>query len=70
LKKHFEKLKPDIIIKAINNGMKDDFIMSGGYSLGTMLAAAVLNRLINAGSNTAVGTNSRKTLSGLNSTFN
>jgi hypothetical protein len=70
LKKHFEKLKPDIIIKAINNGMTNDFIMSGGYSLGTMLAATVLNRLINVGSNVKVGTNSKKNLSGLNSTFN
>jgi hypothetical protein len=69
LKKHFETIKPEMIIQAINNGMKDDFIMSGGYSLGTMLAATVLNRLINAGSGPPVSNGSKKTLSGLNSTF-
>jgi hypothetical protein len=49
LKRHFEKLKPDQIITALKNGMMDNFVMSGGYSLGTMLSASVLNRLINAG---------------------
>jgi hypothetical protein len=49
LKKHFVKLKPDQIIVALKSGMADTFVMSGGYSLGTMLSAAVLNRLINAG---------------------
>jgi hypothetical protein len=48
LKKHFEKLKPDQIIQALKNGTTDDFVLKGGYSLGTMLSAAVLNRLINA----------------------
>jgi hypothetical protein len=48
LKKHFEKLKPDQIIQALKNGMADDFVLNGGYSLGTMLSAAVLNRLINS----------------------
>jgi hypothetical protein len=48
LKKHFEKLSPDQIIQAINNGMNDNFIMSGGYSLATMLSTTVLNRLINS----------------------
>ena len=49
LKRHFVKLKPDQIIRALHNGMTDSFVMSGGYSLGVMLAASVLNRLINAG---------------------
>jgi hypothetical protein len=49
LKKHFAKLKPEQIIQAINNGLKDNFILDGGYSLATMLSASVLNRLINGG---------------------
>ena len=48
LKTHFEKLKPKQIIQAVNNGMKDDWVMKGGYSLGMILSASVLNRLINA----------------------
>ena len=48
LKKHFEKLKPEQIIQAINNGLKSDWIMKGGYSLSTMLSAGVLNGLINS----------------------
>ena len=48
LKIHFKKLKPEQIIQAINNGLKDDWIMSGGYSLAVMLSASVLNRLVNA----------------------
>jgi hypothetical protein len=48
LKKHFEKLKPDQIIRAVNSGMKDDWVMNHGYSLGIILSAVVLNRLINA----------------------
>jgi hypothetical protein len=55
LKKHFEKLKPDQIIHAIKNGMTDDFILDGGYSLGTMLSAIVLNRLINSGRRAGTG---------------
>jgi len=69
LKTHFINLTPEIIIQAINNGMKDDFIMSGGYSLGTMLAAGVLNRLINSGGGPPPGVNGKKTLSGLDSIF-
>jgi hypothetical protein len=49
LKRHFVKLKPEQIITALKNGMADNFVMSGGYSLGAMLSASVLNRLINAG---------------------
>jgi hypothetical protein len=48
LKKHFEKIKAEQIISAINAGLHDDFIMQGGYSLATMLSASVLNRLINS----------------------
>jgi hypothetical protein len=48
LKRHFEKLKPDLIIQGVKNGMKDDFVLSSGYSLGVILSASVLNRLINA----------------------
>jgi hypothetical protein len=48
LKRHFEKLKPDQIIHALKSGMEDDFVLSGGYSLGVILSASVLNRLINA----------------------
>jgi hypothetical protein len=48
LKRHFEKLKPEQIIQAIKNGMKDDFVLNGGYSFGVMLSASALNRLINA----------------------
>jgi hypothetical protein len=49
LKNHFQNIKPDLIIQAINNGMTDEFVLGCGYSLGTILTAAVLNRLINAG---------------------
>jgi hypothetical protein len=48
LKDHFVKLKPEQIIQAINNGLKDERIMNDGYSLSTILTAWVLNRLINA----------------------
>lgn len=48
LKKHFEKLKPEQIILAINNGLKDDWVMNNGYYFGAILSASVLNRLINA----------------------
>jgi hypothetical protein len=47
LKTHFENLTAEIIIQAINNGMNDDWVLNTGYSLGTMLSASVLNRLIN-----------------------
>jgi hypothetical protein len=47
LKNHFEKIKPEQITGALNNGLRDDFVMSGGYSLAVMLSASVLNRLIN-----------------------
>jgi hypothetical protein len=71
LKKHFEKLKPDQIIRALKNGMTDDFVLNGGYSLGIMLSAAVLNRLINsAGKATGVPPPSlkeKKSLKGLTS---
>jgi hypothetical protein len=48
LKRHFENLKSDLIIQAINDGMKDDWVLNKGYSLGVMLSAEVLNRLINS----------------------
>jgi hypothetical protein len=48
LKTHFEKLKPEQIIQAINNGMNDEWTLNKGYSLAIMLSASVLNRLINA----------------------
>jgi hypothetical protein len=48
LKTHFEKLKPEQIIQAINNGMNDEWTLDKGYSLAIMLSASVLNRLINA----------------------
>jgi hypothetical protein len=47
LKTHFAKLKPEQIIQAIDNGMKNDFVLNCGYSLSVMLSASVLNRLIN-----------------------
>jgi len=48
LKNLFKTLVPEQIIRAVNNGMADDFILKGGYSLATMLSASVLNRLINS----------------------
>jgi hypothetical protein len=48
LKRHFVKLKPEEIIGALDAGMSDAFVTGGAYSLGTMLSAAVLNRLVNA----------------------
>jgi hypothetical protein len=60
LKKHFEKLKPDYIIRALENGMSDNFVVSGGYSLGTMLSATVLNRLINSSGKFVDSPSSRK----------
>jgi hypothetical protein len=47
LKTHFENFTAEIIIQAINNGLNDDWVLNTGYSLGTMLSASVLNRLIN-----------------------
>jgi hypothetical protein len=48
LKTHFEKIKPEQIIQAINNGLNDEWTLDKGYSLAIMLSASVLNRLINA----------------------
>ena len=48
LKRHFAKLKPEQIIAAIGNGLKNDFVMRGGYSLSTMLSDSVLNGLLNS----------------------
>jgi hypothetical protein len=49
LKTHFEKLKPEQLIQAINTGLHDKWVLEeGGYSLAVMLSASVLNRLINA----------------------
>jgi hypothetical protein len=69
LKRHFSKLKPDQIITALKSGMTDDFVMSGGYSLGTILSAAVLNRLINAkqGQGPPPSLEDKKSLGGLDS---
>jgi hypothetical protein len=50
LKNHFERMRPQEIIRAVSAGLGDDFVMRGGYSLGVILSASVLNRLINAGS--------------------
>jgi hypothetical protein len=47
LKQNLARLKPEQIIQALNIGLKDEWIMSNGYSLGVMLSATVLNRLIN-----------------------
>jgi hypothetical protein len=47
LKTHFESLTAELIIQALNNGLNDDWVLNAGYSLGTMLSASVLNRLIN-----------------------
>jgi len=69
LKNLLKKLKPEEIIKALNLGMKDDFCVSSGYSLATMLAANVLNRLINSAKATPAGLEEKKSLSGLNSIF-
>jgi hypothetical protein len=68
LKKHFEKLKPDQIIQALKNGMTDDWVMNKGYSLGIMLSASVLNRLINAGGKgSPPSLEDKKSLGGLDS---
>jgi hypothetical protein len=68
LKKHFEKLRPEQIIQAIDNGMKDDWVLNGGYSLGVMLSASVLNRLVNAGkAGPPSGLENKKSLKGLGS---
>ena len=48
LKNLFVGLNAEEIIQAIDNGLKDDWIVNSGYSLGLMLSANVLNRLINA----------------------
>jgi hypothetical protein len=70
LKNHFERVKPELIIQAINNGMTDDFVLGSGYSLGIMLSAKVLNRLINASAAAAPpGLADKNALSGLTSTF-
>jgi hypothetical protein len=75
LKKHFEKLKPDEIIQAVNKGLNDDFIMQGGYSLTVMLSANVLNRLINtsqkgmSGSLSPPSLREKKSLKGLLSSW-
>ena len=70
LKSHFEKLKPDGIIQAINNGLKDDFVMNGGYTLGMMLSASMLNRLLNTSKGAPPpGLAEKESLTGLKSIF-
>jgi len=48
LSAHFANLPPGRIIEAINNGLKNDFVLQSGYSLATMLSASVLNGLLNS----------------------
>ena len=48
LKRHFQRLEPERIIAALKNGLDDEFVMQGGYSLAVMLSATVLNRLMNS----------------------
>ena len=47
LKAHFENFTAELIIQGINNGLNDEWVLDTGYSLGMMLSANVLNRLIN-----------------------
>jgi hypothetical protein len=47
LKKLFENHTADLIIYAINNGMNDEWVVNNGYSLGIILSASVLNKLMN-----------------------
>jgi DNA-binding Lrp family transcriptional regulator len=47
LKTHFESLDVELIIQAVNNALNDEWVLNAGYSLGMMLSASVLNRLIN-----------------------
>jgi len=49
LSTHFAKgVAPEKIVEAINSGLKNDFVMRGGYSLTMMLSATVLNGLLNS----------------------
>jgi len=49
LSTHFAKgIAPEKIVEAINNGLKDDFVMQKGYSLSMMLSATMLNGLLNS----------------------
>jgi hypothetical protein len=48
LKNHLEKLTPEQIIQAVNNGLKDDWVMKKGYSLCVILSASMMNGFINA----------------------
>ncbi|UTC92510.1 hypothetical protein [Treponema denticola] len=48
LKNLLEKLKPEDIAKVLAIAAEDNFILSGGYNLNTILSANVLNRLLNA----------------------
>ena len=48
LKNLLEKLKPEDIAKVLAIAAEDNFILSGGYNLSTILSANVLNRLLNA----------------------
>jgi hypothetical protein len=47
LKTHFESLDVELIIQAVNNALNDEWVLNAGYSLGMILSASVLNRLIN-----------------------
>ena len=52
LKNLFEQLDAETVIKALQNGLEDDWVINNGYSLGIMLSAGVLNRLINTSGKT------------------
>ena len=71
LKTHLDNITPEELIRAVNNGLKDDWVIKTGYSLATMLSANVLNRLINAGEGNRVpaGLDDKESLVGLPSIF-
>lgn len=46
-----ETIGVDNVIKGLDAGMRDDWVVSTGYSLTTVLSAGVLNRLLNSASN-------------------
>jgi hypothetical protein len=47
LQTHFEDFDVELIIQAVNNALNDEWVLNKGYSLGIILSASVLNRLIN-----------------------
>ena len=71
IKTLFESTDPELIIHAVKTSLDDDWVVNNGYSLGVILSANVLNKLINArdSKNVPPGLENKESLAELQSIF-